>query len=230
MSGEEPYGLIMSVYPRPTSCFGVDTPISLSASTCQVSFKRISDLRLKRLLLQTEPSVILVVKMILGSGHLNREEYPRDNTSISSRFVASLMDLKIAKQAVWSLTKKLFLEEILQELQEIPNKVFHESGAPRPSERILFNVHGELIKYYPFLLDLKGKDLDKHRVFAGVWLRYLKWQFIGENPKDQGREEELIQFARLNGILPPKAEEEDPRAEQGCRSGARRVRHGSGRG
>lgn len=229
MSGEEPYGFIMSVYPRPISCFGADAHISLLASMRQVSSRRITNLRLKRLLLHSEPTIILAVKMILGSGHLNREEYPRDNTNISSRFITSLLELKLAKQAVWSLTKKLFPDEILQELQEILSKALHDSGAPRPSDRIVFNVPGELIKYYPFLLDLKGKDLDKHRAFAGMGLSYLKWRFIGENPEDLGKEEELLLFATLNGILPPKVEEEEPQVERGRRGGARRVGCGSGR-
>lgn len=187
MSTEAPFGFIMSVYPRPSSCFGANTPFSLNASTRQVSFRKITDLRLKRLLIHVDPPVLLAVKMILGSAHLNREEYPRDNTCISSRFVASLLDQKLPKQAVWSLTKELFPEEILQEFQEILNKALHDSGAPRPSDRILFNAHGDLIKYYPFLLDLKGKDLDRHRVFAGVGLSYLKWRFLGENPEVQGK-------------------------------------------
>lgn len=154
----------MSIYPRPNSCFGTNTPISLSASTCQVSFRKITDLRLKRLLLYPKPiMIILAINLILGSGHISREEYPRDNTSISFWFVASLVDLKLDKQAVWTLTKRLFPNDILLELQKILNKMCHDSGAPRSSERIIFNVPDELIKYYPFLLGLTGKDLDKHR-------------------------------------------------------------------
>lgn len=172
--------------------------------------------------------------MILGSGHLNRDEYPWDNTSIPSRFDASLLYLKLAKQAVWTLTKKIFPEEVTQELQEILNKAIHESGAPRPGDRILFNAHGELINYYPFLLDLKGKDLDRHRVFAGIGLGYLKWRFIGKNSEDQGREDDLIQFARINDILPMKAEDDNPQVEQAGKDGASRghcgSRHGRGRG
>lgn len=175
--------------------------------------EKITDLKLKRLLLYPDPTVILVVKFILGSGHISREEYACDNTSISSRFVASLLYLKLAKQAVWILTKRLSPNEILLELQEILNKAHHDSGAPRSSERILFNVPEELIKYYPFLLDLKGKDLDKHRSFASMRLRFLKWRFLRENLEDLAREEEVLEFCRLNGVLPPKIEEEEPHAK-----------------
>lgn len=182
MSGEEPYGFIMSVCPRQTSCSGADTLISLLASTRQVSFRKIIDLRLKRLLLFLEPTIILAIKLILGSGHISKKEYPHKNTNISFRFVTSLMDLKLDKQEVWTLTKNLFPNDILLELQEILNKTQHDFGASRLSERIIFNVPSELIKYYPFLLDITSKELQKHRSFVGMGLRFLKWQFLGENP------------------------------------------------
>lgn len=78
------------------------------------------------------------------------------------------------------------------------NKVLHESRAPWPSDQILFNAHKELIKYYPFLLNLKGKDLDGHKVFVGVGLSYLKWRFLGDDPEAIGKEEDLFQFGKLN--------------------------------
>lgn len=197
---EPPFDFIMSVYPRPISCFGKDTPISLGASTRQLSFRKIMHLRLKRLLIYSDPPILLVVKLILGSAHLSRDEYPRDNTNISSKFVASLLDQKLSKQLTWNLTRELFPVEILQDLQEILNKAIHDSSAPRPSDRILFNAHGALINYYPFLLDLKDKELNRHRKFTSAGLSYLKWHFLGEDPEAEGKEEILFLFSRMNGF------------------------------
>ncbi|XP_057853108.2 disease resistance protein RPV1-like [Cryptomeria japonica] len=61
--------------------------------------------------------------------------------------------------------------------------------------------------------DLTGKDLQKLRSFAAMALRFLKWRFLGDNPEDTSREEEFLNFARLNGVLPPKPEAKDSHAE-----------------
>lgn len=61
-------------------------------------------------------------------------------------------------------------------------------------------------------------------------LRFLKWRFLGENLEDFGREEELLEFSRLNGVFPSKTEEEEPHVEQGRRGGGRGLGRSSGRG
>lgn len=109
----DPFGFIVRVFLEPISFFGADTPIYLSYLSCQVSFKEISDQRLKRLLHNSEPLVILVVKLILGHGHLSKQEYLRDNSHISSIFVASLLDNQIPKAKVMDLTSQFFKENVL---------------------------------------------------------------------------------------------------------------------
>lgn len=72
--------------------FGANTPISLCAKLRQAAFCEITNQRLKKILLNIDPLIVAVVKMILGIGHLEHKEYGRDNVHISSRFLASLFD------------------------------------------------------------------------------------------------------------------------------------------
>lgn len=151
---ESPLGFIVRAYPETISCFGADTPISLSYISRQVSFREIMDLRLKRLLQILEPMVILVVKLILGHDHLSMKEYPRDNSHIFSRFVACLLDNSVPKEKVLALTSHLFEHDVLEGLDTILNHAILGTGMPRPGDMILFSILGETINFYPFLQDL----------------------------------------------------------------------------
>lgn len=163
--------------------------------------------------------------MVLGWGHLDRNEYSKDNTQISSRFVASLLDDSAPKREVG--------------LDRIMKYALHGTGIPRPGDLESLNDPKETITFYSFILDLKGPALIRHRAIIDVAHRYLKWKFLSDNVEDPDREEEFRDFAILNGFLilkeenePPRSSGEEPIGPQGRNGGGRGHDrwHGHGRG
>lgn len=99
---------IISISVEGLESFSVDTPVSLVAMERKIAFQEITDQRLKRILLEDDPLTMLVVKMILGKGHLERKEFARDNTHIFSWFLAVILDLEVPKVEVKEMLECLF--------------------------------------------------------------------------------------------------------------------------
>lgn len=93
--------------------FGADTPISLQSTARQASFREIKDQCLKHVLMNGDPLVLVVKKMILGAIHLAEKEYGRDNLHISSWFLASLLDSGMSKAKAKMLLVKMFRKDLL---------------------------------------------------------------------------------------------------------------------
>lgn len=158
--------------------------------------------RLKRLLYVSKPAVILEVKLILGYGHLSITEYPRDNSSISSRFVVSLLDGQVSKDKVLALATQLFDQNVLGGLANALNRAIIGTGMPHPRELILFSVPRETINYYPFLLDLKGPALGHHKAFTGMAFRFLEWRLLGDESNNANREDEFLRVCLFEWTYP----------------------------
>lgn len=75
---------IITILVEGLESFGVDNPVSLEATERQIAFREITNQRLKRILLEDDPLTMVAVKMMFGKGHLERREFVRDNTHISS--------------------------------------------------------------------------------------------------------------------------------------------------
>lgn len=133
--------------------FGFDTPISLWSSTRQASFREVTDQCLKRILVNYDPLVLTVVKMVLGSGHIECKEYGRDNLHVSSHFLASLLDNLELKVEAKRLLVKIFRKDLYENFDDVIRVVVEGRGCSRPCdvERVCSK---DTVKIYPFLLDL----------------------------------------------------------------------------
>lgn len=180
--------------------FGVDTPVSLVAKEQQISFREVTDQRLKRILLLDDPASVVAVKMVLGKGHLERNEFARDNAHISSRFLTVLLDLDTLKEEAKELMVRLFQDDLLGGLETTLKEAFNGKGIPRPADIASLWESDEAVKVYPFLLDLKGPALSRHRKIADVAVDFLKRK-LKIVPVDRMEwMEGFICFAELNGF------------------------------
>lgn len=124
---------IISVSVEGLESFGADTPISLQATERQTTFREIIDQRLKRVLLDKDPLVMVVVKMVLGKGHLVKE-YARDNAYISLCFLASLLDIGITKAKAKVMLERLFHEDLVGGLEETLKAAIVGKGILHPMD------------------------------------------------------------------------------------------------
>ncbi|XP_057817450.2 uncharacterized protein LOC131030597 [Cryptomeria japonica] len=192
-----PTKFIIREFSESVSCFGVETLVSLQCSRRQANFMEITDQRLKRILLSEDDLVILAVKMTLGRSHLERKEYYRDNTQISSRFVASLLDVQVQNGEVRDLARSLFRLELLGGLGKVLGYAVLGVGIPRPGDLASVLEDEETLTFCPFLLDLKGPALLRHRQFPGMAHSFLKWKFLIDQSVELEKEEEFREFRIL---------------------------------
>lgn len=181
--------------------FGVDTPVSLVAKERQSAFREVTDQRLKRILLMDDRASIVAVKMVLGKGHLERNEFARDNAHISSRFLAVLLDLDTPKAKAMEMTVRLFRDDLLGGLETTLKAAFIGKGIPRPADLPFLWESDEAVKVFPFLLDLKGPALSRHRKIADVAVDFLKRKLKLVPVEGLEWLDGFIRFAELNGFM-----------------------------
>lgn len=155
-------------------CFGVDTPIQLGCKEQKNAFGGITDQCLKCILLDIDLHTVVAIKMVLGREHLVPHETPRVNSQIVSRFLASLLDIHTSKDEAKALVCKLFKKDLTEGMDEIFKMAILGVEVSRPKDLELVKKQGEVIKIYPFLLDLKGMTLVRHRMVATVGVNFLK--------------------------------------------------------
>jgi hypothetical protein len=78
--------------------------------------------------------VLVVVKMVLGSSHLESREYGRDNLHVSSHFLASLLDNAELKAVAKILLVKLFGAKSVENVGEVLCVVVEGKGFLRPCD------------------------------------------------------------------------------------------------
>lgn len=124
--------------------------------------------------------------------------------------MASLLDNHVPKVDVKEVANHLFGPDLLVGLGKVLMYAVHGIGLPRPGDLASIIDLEESITFYPFLLDLKGPALMKHRAIVAVAHAFLKWKFRTDYVEDMDEEEEFRDFAILNGFLIPKEEDETP--------------------
>lgn len=112
--------------------------------------------------------------MILGQGHLDRKEFYRDNTQISSNFVASNLDARFSKALTSSLTSEIFDPDLLGGLDKVLSYALPGSSVLRPADVEATHEDGANVMFYPLLLDLKGLERKKHRQNVTAGAEFLR--------------------------------------------------------
>lgn len=102
----------------------------MKATKRQVAFLAITDQRLKQILFDNNPLVLVVVKMVLEKEHLAREEYAHDNAYISLWFLVVLLDGDVPKVEVREMPMHLFRRDLLGGLEETLKVAFVGKGIP----------------------------------------------------------------------------------------------------
>lgn len=180
--------------------FGIDTPISLVATERKIAFREVTDQRLKRILLEDDPVSLAAVKMVLEKGHLERKEFARDNAQISSRFLASLLDIATPKTMAKEMMERLFRKDLLGGIDMIMKAALSGKGIPRPADIASMWESDDVVKIYPFLLDLKGPELSRHRKLTEVAVEFLKQKVKLVQVEGMDWVEGFICFAEVNGF------------------------------
>jgi len=111
--------------------------------------------------------------MILGKVFIEGNECYRVDSDISSQFVATLLDLNVAKTWVNSVVHSIFIPSVLRGLEEALEIATFEAGMPRPRDVHLNRHLGSIVKYFPFILHLRGEDLVWFPQNAQVGVNFL---------------------------------------------------------
>lgn len=93
-------------------------------------------------MLNIDPITMVVVKMILGKGHLEDKEYFRMNSDIVSCFLASVLDIWTPKGEAKALVGKLFKKILLGGLDETMKATFLGRGIPRARDLEMVKIQG----------------------------------------------------------------------------------------
>lgn len=72
----------------------------------------------------------------------------------------------------------MFREDLVEGVDEVLHAVVEGKGIPWPYNLELLRCSEKVVKLYPFLLDLSGPTLMKHRMIAAMAVKYLK-KFFG---------------------------------------------------
>jgi hypothetical protein len=157
----------------------MDTPIRLRCTTFQEQkafLGLVTDPILASVATELGAFTKEAIRMVLGREFLENENRYRVNTDISSRFMASLLDLGGEKVEILMLLRKVFRKEYLGD--DVNVLVFAEIGFGIPWANDLPRIlqPEEIVPRQPFLLNLDVEQLTRHRKWAQIGRDFLrKW-------------------------------------------------------
>lgn len=81
----------------------------------------------------TNPFIIASIKWVLGENFIGCEDPYHVNTNITSRFIASLLDIVVPKHLVLQLTEEIFYDKHLDGMEEVVHYADPIWGIPTTS-------------------------------------------------------------------------------------------------
>lgn len=129
----------------------------------------VTDRLLKGLLQSPDSFTIEAAMMILGRRFVESGERYRVNSDITSRFVASLLDLQASKEMIAQLSHLIFKSAFLQGLEVVLVASHLGEGIPLPRDLLRPTV-----ELHPFIPDIYEPRYWMHRFYTKTAYDFLK--------------------------------------------------------
>lgn len=112
-----------------------------------------------------------------------------------------MLDLEVSKAEAKEIMVHLFRGDLLGGLEKTLKAAFTSKQILRPSDLELLWEIDKAVKFYPFLLDLKGPGLMRHRMVSAMAVKFVKRKLRLVPEEGMDWVEDFNLFAELNSFM-----------------------------